>query len=444
MLAAAASSALLCAALSLRTSSSALLAQTAHDTTTDSTCILRVYVYPLSFPSGSLSESPDASGAVDQERMGVAFTLTNHTLYNTSQFALYSVFANRLQSSRCVVADAEAADAYFIPLDLATTQSANGYLGPRYGDANGRDGIDLYNLLVNATAHGDRLLSRYGGRDHFLISSNTLWDASSAAFHRTPSGGALGNAVVLGLEDAVLNCTLDVPDEDDAQAACREQLPRAASRYMVPYPSVFHDGVDGAATDPEAFPWRRAASERRRLAYYGAGRHGQTAALREMLDRECAADARCRHVDFVGHYNGVGGDVSMRTMARGMLDATFCLQPEGDTPSRKGIVDALLLGCIPVLFTRRQLRLWPWHWEAASASVFVDGAAVANGTIASVLDELARVPERRVRELQAAVEAVAYRMQYSASDVPGRADAFDIAMQRLRGMIDAARAERLS
>ena len=36
--------------------------------------------------------------------------------------------------------------------------------------------------------------------------------------------------------------------------------------------------------------------------------------------------------------------------------------PGGDTISRKGIVDAILLGCIPVLFHTGQLAQWPWHW----------------------------------------------------------------------------------
>eukprot|EP00468_Gymnochlora_sp_CCMP2014_P003565 CAMPEP_0167751604 /NCGR_PEP_ID=MMETSP0110_2-20121227/6675_1 /TAXON_ID=629695 /ORGANISM="Gymnochlora sp., Strain CCMP2014" /LENGTH=491 /DNA_ID=CAMNT_0007637127 /DNA_START=31 /DNA_END=1506 /DNA_ORIENTATION=+ len=42
-------------------------------------------------------------------------------------------------------------------------------------------------------------------------------------------------------------------------------------------------------------------------------------------------------------------------------ESTFCLQPEGDTPSRKAILDSMTLGCIPVLFAKLQTKLWPWH-----------------------------------------------------------------------------------
>ena len=52
--------------------------------------------------------------------------------------------------------------------------------------------------------------------------------------------------------------------------------------------------------------------------------------------------------------------------------ATFCVQPPGDTMVRAAIVDAISVGCIPVLLHPAQLRLWPWHWDAAGASAFSD------------------------------------------------------------------------
>jgi hypothetical protein len=121
-----------------------------------------------------------------------------------------------------------------------------------------------------------------------------------------------------------------------------------------------------------------------------------------------------------------------------MLNATFCLQPGGDTPSRKAMVDSLLLGCIPVLFSPVQLHLWPWHWDTAHTAVYVDGDAILNGSV-SVIDALASVPPARVRAVQAAIEATAYRMQYSAVEVPGRVDAFDVTIEHLRTLMLKAR-----
>ena len=51
----------------------------------------------------------------------------------------------------------------------------------------------------------------------------------------------------------------------------------------------------------------------------------------------------------------------------------------GDSATRKGIVDSIVFGCIPILFTRRQTTLWRAHMsreELLSFAVFVPEAYV--------------------------------------------------------------------
>ena len=54
--------------------------------------------------------------------------------------------------------------------------------------------------------------------------------------------------------------------------------------------------------------------------------------------------------------------------------STFCLMPPGDAASRKGTIDSMLLGCIPVHFYEAQMLQWPWHWGdwRRNASVLLD------------------------------------------------------------------------
>ena len=52
---------------------------------------------------------------------------------------------------------------------------------------------------------------------------------------------------------------------------------------------------------------------------------------------------------------------------RAKASSVFCLEPEGDSPDRKSVYDSLLLGCIPVVFSRRTLALSPLHWYVVSA-----------------------------------------------------------------------------
>ena len=100
-------------------------------------------------------------------------------------------------------------------------------------------------------------------------------------------------------------------------------------------------------------------------------------------------------------------------IARLYASATFCLQPPGDAISRKGVVDALLLGCIPVLLHAGQGAQWPWHWGAwqANASVTLDSVDVLHGR--DPIDLLRRIPTPLVRRMQRTIASRAHSMQYS-------------------------------
>ncbi|PQQ04785.1 hypothetical protein Pyn_11195 [Prunus yedoensis var. nudiflora] len=47
---------------------------------------------------------------------------------------------------------------------------------------------------------------------------------------------------------------------------------------------------------------------------------------------------------------------------RPMLQASFCLQPPGDTPTRRSTFDSIVAGCIPVFFEESSARAqYRWH-----------------------------------------------------------------------------------
>lgn len=48
--------------------------------------------------------------------------------------------------------------------------------------------------------------------------------------------------------------------------------------------------------------------------------------------------------------------------------STFCLTPPGDTVSRKGLFDAILMGCIPVVFYEGTAK-YPWHLPSGRAGL---------------------------------------------------------------------------
>ena len=65
--------------------------------------------------------------------------------------------------------------------------------------------------------------------------------------------------------------------------------------------------------------------------------------------------------DFVDCSNGVCEHDPLRVM-KPMLQATFCLQPPGDTPTRRSTFDGILAGCIPVFFEDlSSKKQYQWH-----------------------------------------------------------------------------------
>ena len=140
----------------------------------------------------------------------------------------------------------------------------------------------------------------------------------------------------------------------------------------------------------------------------------------------------------------IGFGANMPAIAALYSQATFCLQPVGDTIARSAIIDAMAAGCIPVFFHRAQTRLWPWHWNASSASVFIDWSRgmtnVTNRSGRAVLQHLHSIPAERVRRLQAGVASFVGRLTYRGESdeqntcrSAGERDAIDVLVEGLLG-----------
>lgn len=93
--------------------------------------------------------------------------------------------------------------------------------------------------------------------------------------------------------------------------------------------------------------------------------------------------------------------------------STFCLQPPGDTIVRTGIVDALSVGCIPVLFHPAQSALWPHFWRSPRMLFdWKELKAPSAENASDVLQTLLALPDQRVSDLQRDVASAARRTFY--------------------------------
>lgn len=121
---------------------------------------------------------------------------------------------------------------------------------------------------------------------------------------------------------------------------------------------------------------------------------------------------------------------------RPMLQATFCLQPPGDTPTRRSTFDAILAGCIPVFFEDQSAKTqYGWHLPEQQYSEFsvsipkekvvFQGLKIMDTLMAIPRDEVGRMREK-ILDL---MPGVLYRKHGSSLGLRTRKDAFDIAVE---------------
>ena len=166
--------------------------------------------------------------------------------------------------------------------------------------------------------------------------------------------------------------------------------------------------------------------------------HRQMELRRALLSQCSTSPATCRTVSFNGRYTLANtddpqGHAMLRATLDGYRKSTFSLQPAGDDPARKGLIDSVTCGCVPVVFQEQQQQLWPHHWAAwvREATVRLPMDAVLNGTL-DVLAALRAIPQRRIARMQQVLRANAHRLHYAlvgARDAAG--DALEITLAHL-------------
>lgn len=331
-------------------------------------------------------------------------------LRRTWQFALGRIFHARLLGHPRRVNSPEEADLFYVP-----SWTASGLGGNCPGPEELRG---LLPFLDNTTA-----------RRHVVLSPRVAWGGETCPFWHLHDAGTVGT--LPRPEDAALfQETLKLAIEDPGVHPGVE----GAHVHSVPYPGLGSGlGADMAARLREAAEPGR---PRRYLAASVMSPRGARpniikggmlpGSLREDLERQCADSAeQCLLVrpatdgNLIRTHGGPAAD--MPQIAAALLQATFCLQPPGDTPSRKGLVDAIALGCVPVLFVPAQARLWPWHvgrWEELSVML--------SPREPDVLGRLRELDTKRVARLRAAVARAAEQLVYAPHG--GTDDAIEVAL----------------
>jgi len=160
--------------------------------------------------------------------------------------------------------------------------------------------------------------------------------------------------------------------------------------HSIPFPSSFHNNKNA-----QELPWKTHADINNRqypLSLVGSLKVTSkiNKRLRETLMNECSN----RHNDCLLHKLSSHESNSITNMMQSLPyeNSVLCLMPGGDFPTRKGVLDAMLYGCIPVVFSMYTAHYqMSWFWKtienANDCMIYIDRQHAMNN-ISTVFDQL--------------------------------------------------------
>ncbi|XP_021730198.1 xyloglucan galactosyltransferase XLT2-like [Chenopodium quinoa] len=294
--------------------------------------------------------------------------------YFTDQFSSEILFHNRLLSHECRTLDPESAAAYYIPFYAGL--AVGKYL---WSDYSPKDRDQHCEMMLKWVQEKHPYFNRSNGWDHFLVMGRITWD-----FRRSND------------QDWGSKC-IYLPSMRNITRLLIEKNPWDYFDVGVPYPTGFHPSNPSDVVLWQEFVRSR---ERRSLFCFAGATRGMIANdFRGVLLNQCRkSGGSCRVVDCGGNRCANGTSEILETF----LDSEFCLQPRGDSFTRRSIFDCMLAGSIPVFFWRRS-AYYQYEWflpgEPESYSVFIHRDEVKNGTLVkSVLEKYSKEDIKRMRD----------------------------------------------
>ncbi|WCJ25984.1 Exostosin family protein [Euphorbia peplus] len=377
--------------------------------------------------------------------------LTNHGLgpkthnrsqswYRSDPLMLEVVFHRRMLEYPCLTPDPNLADAVYLPY-YASIDAIRYLYGPDVNNSV-EHGVGLYEFLRRSDPG---IWKRKDGFDHFLVMARPAWDFSQAVDVDPPIWGT---------------SFLELPEFYNVTALIVEGRLWPWQELSVPYLTSFHPPT---LTLLESWVKRVRNSKRTTfMLFAGGGGVGATPNIRRSIRTECenvtddvfVGNGGYRYLsynkvcDLVDCSNGICEHDPIRYM-RPIVQATFCLQPPGDTPTRRSTFDAIIGGCIPVFFEEQTAKSqYRWHLPEeryGEFAVFIPKEEVVFKGL-RILDVLMGIPRAQVRKMKEKViemiPRIVYRKHGSSSSLRAQKDAFDIAIEGALEKINSRVARR--
>ncbi|KAI3962835.1 hypothetical protein MKX01_026009 [Papaver californicum] len=331
---------------------------------------------------------------------------SNTGWYATNQFAVDVIFSNRMKQYECLTKDSSIAAAVFVPFYAGLDISR--YLWGH--NISTRDAASL--ALV------DWLTKRpewnvMGGKDHFLVAGRITWDFRRLSESESDWGNKL----------------LFLPAAKNMSMFVVESSPWNANDFAIPYPTYFHP-----AKDAEVFTWQDRMRKLERpflFSFAGAPRPDNLKSIRGQLIDQCRKSklGKLLECDF-----GESKCHSPSSIMQMFQSSIFCLQPQGDSYTRRSAFDSMLAGCIPVFFhPGSAYTQYTWHLPRnfSKYSVFIPEDDVRNNI--SIEQRLLQYTSEDVKTMREEVINLIPGLIYAdpRSRLETFKDAFDVAVQAI-------------
>lgn len=338
------------------------------------------------------------------EIVNVTGELFRSDWYRTDAYMLEVMFFERMQSYPCLTDAPGEADIFFVPFFAGLDALPYLYNDSKRSDKQG------YGVVSWLNSNAAEWWGRYGGQDHFMIAGRTAWD-----FH-SPSVDDWGT--FLFNLDELKNVTFMV----------LERRPWRSTEQAIPYPVGFHPS---SAASLELWIKRVRDSDRTALfSFSGALRPNMADSIRGILSEQCVnASTECSRLDCAQ----ISCSHNPEPIYESLLQADFCLQPRGDTATRRSTIDSIVSGCIPVLFHEDSAeKQYMWHFpeDYKTFSVFIPEGCIMNGAciVRDILKKITPAEVLRMREkLISMIPSVIYRHPWAVNFT--QSDAFDLTIE---------------
>lgn len=344
--------------------------------------------------------------------------LLNKSWYATNQFLLAVIFHNKMKQYKCLTNDSSLASAIYVPFYAGL--DVGRYLWGVKASIRDQSSFDFVKWMVSQSEW-----KKMWGRDHFLVVGRISWDFRRQTDNESDWGSKLrflpesNNMSMLSIESSSWN-----------------------NDYAIPYPTCFHPSKDS-----EVLQWQDKMRRQKRpylFSFAGAPRPDLQDSVRGRIIEECQASKNlCKLLECSYGVNGAITCDNPGNVMRLFQNSVYCLQPAGDSYTRRSIFDAILAGCIPVFFhPGTAYAQYKWHLPQnySKYSVFIPVKDVKDWK-AGINETLLRIPEERVMSMREEVIRLIPSIIYAdpRSRLETFEDAFDLAVKGILDRIDGVR-----